>query len=56
MFTALGYRLESFFIEWGRISYLGTKIVAKFFLGRFKFGLIVDQMMHLGIRSLGITS
>ena len=56
MFAAIGYKLESFLVRWGSISYLGIKVIAKFFLGRFKVSLTIDQMLHLGIKSIGITA
>ena len=56
MFTQLGYKIETFFVEWGKMSILAIKVIVKTCMGRFHPYLVVDHMLHLGVKSFGITA
>ncbi|MBT5953995.1 ABC transporter permease [bacterium] len=54
-FNYIGKKVIQFFVDWGNITSLSMKVGAKLFKGRSHTRATIDQMITLGIDSLGIT-
>jgi phospholipid/cholesterol/gamma-HCH transport system permease protein len=54
MLSSFGSKLFHGISEFGKFAYFSGQVLKKFFLLKFKFRLVIDQIVHLGIYSLPI--
>jgi phospholipid/cholesterol/gamma-HCH transport system permease protein len=51
MFTYIGNRILSFFIEWGNIFYFAYQVIIKLFKGKIRVRKTLEQIVLLGVKS-----